>query len=139
VLIERGEYNGALRIAEAYKRYALNSIAPSPAEEAINVAYAYHMIAKAMFFLIANSKSARTYKNYLTFFFANVMCTACLQAGRGVAPKPSDPDEKIVRERDSYYRELYQKCDGDPNLEKADIDANERVSEMIDASPFFWT
>jgi hypothetical protein len=136
-LIERGKFINALSVAEEYKRYALSTTSPSPAEEAVSVAYAYHMIAKATFHLITRGASGQTYKNYMTFFFAYMMCRACLQAGQGVG-RYSPGYDAISQERDQYYDELYRRCDGDPKLERADTDANQRVSEMMDASPFFW-
>lgn len=136
-LIEQGRYITALNTAEDYKRNASKRASPSPAQEAVNMAYAHHAICKAAFFLITDGKS-RTYKNYYRFFFANVMTIACLQAGRGSTPIVPDLDGKISDEREHYYRELYRLCDGDPNVERADADANRRVSEMMDASPFFW-
>ncbi len=129
--ISAGQFEEAAKIAQKYKNRAIDSRALSESQKTLDAAYAWYCLAKAVFHGIEANPSRRTYEHYRAFFAAHVMGHWCFQE-----LLMSDVDDwdtssehyPYFEELNGYYDALYRDFGDDEELERADTDANELIS-----------
>lgn len=129
--IANGEYQEAASMAQKYKNRVISSTALSEKQKALDMSYSFYLIGKAVFKNIGTNPAFRTYDYFKAFFAAHVAGYWFFQQ---ILRKEIDEwDEKsehysYFKQLDSYYDELYKTYGDNPELEKADSDANEEIS-----------
>lgn len=131
--ITAGAYQDAASLAQKYKNRVIRSTDLSEKQKAVDMGYAYYLIGKATFKSISSSPTFRTYDCFKAFFAAHRVGYWYFQQ---VLMKDIDEwDEKsehypYFKQLDSFYDTLYQTFSENPELERADSDANDEISSV---------
>lgn len=126
-----GQFEEAAIIAQKFKNRVINSGALSESQKTLDSAYAWYCLAKAEFHGIEANHSHRTYEHYKAFFAAYIMGHWCFQdlLMRDVDDWDTASDHyPYFEEINSYCDALYRDYGDDEDLERADTDANELIS-----------
>ena len=129
--IANGEHQEAAQMAQKYKNRVLDSTELSEKQKALDVSYAYYLIGKAVFSSINANPAFRTYDYFKAFFAAHRVGYRYFQQ---VLMKEDDEWDQeseyypYLKQLDSFYDDLYTTCHDNPELERADLDANREVS-----------
>lgn len=129
--IAEGEYEEAARIAQMYKNRVSDSAELTEKQKAVDMGYAFFVIGKAVFKSIQANPTMRTYDYFKAFFAAHVAGYWFFQQ---VLLKDIDEwDEEsehysYLKQLDSFYDGLYKAYGNNPELDRADTDANEIFS-----------
>lgn len=125
-----GEYQDATSLAQKYKNRVVRSANLSEKQKAVDLSYAYYLISKAVFKSIDSNPSFRTYDYFKAFFAAHRVGYWYFQ--QVLMKNIDDWDEKsehypYFKQLDSYYDSLYRTFNENPELERADSDANDEI------------
>lgn len=129
--IAAGAHQEAASLAQKYKNRVISSTDLSENQKAVDMGYAYYLIGKAVFESISSSPTFRTYDYFKAFFaahrvgywyFQQVLMRDCNEWDENSEHYP------YFMQLDSFYDELYQTFSENPELERADSDANDEIS-----------
>lgn len=129
--ITAGDYQDAASLAQNYKNRVISSANLSEKQKAVDMSYAYYLIGKAVFESINSNPMFRKYDYFKAFFAAHLAGYWYFQQ---VLMKDTDDwDEEsehypYFKQLDSFYDSLYQTFSDNPELERADSDANDEIS-----------
>lgn len=129
--ISLGQFEEAAKIAQKYKNRVIESKALSESQKTLDAAYAWYCLAKTAFHDIEANSSHRTYERYRAFFAAHIMGHLCFQDLLMSDVGDWDADSEhypFFQELNDYYDALYRDYGDDEEIERADIDANELIS-----------
>ena len=129
--IRAGHHEEAARVAQTYKNRVIDSNVLSDEQKSIDAGYAWYMLAKSVYRNLQTNPAKRMYEIYKGFFAAHRMGYWCFQNVLMVGVLDWDKSSEhypYVEELDSFYDELYRLLGDDPDLERADADANDAIS-----------
>lgn len=139
--MRKGNYEEAVRFAQTYKNRCLDRDDIPDNEKSLNIGCAWYVIGLATYEGIRSRPNWRTYEYFKPFFGTYRMGYTFLQMYFDRCNKYYDNEStsslSIIRERNCYlshlddmYKEMYDKYGEDPDLERADIDVNNELSDI---------
>lgn len=129
--ITAGEYQDAASLAQKYKNRIIRSDNLSEKQKAVDMSYAYYLIGKAAFKSINSNPAFRKYDYFKAFFAAHRVGYWYFQ--QVLMEDIDNWDEEsehypYLKQLDSFYDSLYKTFSENPELERADSDANDEIS-----------
>jgi hypothetical protein len=129
--ISSGDYRGAALIAQEYKNRVIASNALSEKQKALDMAYSYYLIGKSVFKIINTHPNNRSYDHFKSFCAA--FSIGCWYFQQILMNDECEWDESsehfpFYDQLTKYYHDLYETYGENPDLDRADTDANEEIS-----------
>jgi hypothetical protein len=122
------DYEKAISLAMKYIKHGIRSTSRTleqKEQKDLDMGCSYYIITKALFNNFKEYPATRIYKYFKLFFMAHFYSGSVFQE------YPEDSEYySYLKKIDSFYDDLYKICCDNPDLKKADIDANEEIIEI---------